>query len=327
MPLPRWSLSLVLLAALLPAQQTIHVDVHLVNVGFSVRDAEGKLVTNLTQDDFEVFEDGAPQKISFFARSLDVPLKLGLLMDVSGSQDSFVKPHLKDLQTFLKNVLGPNDQAFMLCFGNHLRLASDFSNSPRHLTEALELFHKGKIESPEIGPKEVRILGTAFYDAIYYSATRLLANAEGGRKALIIFSDGEDNSSAHHMMEAIEASQSNDVLLFAVRYTEEKNGRLNARNKYGISVMERIARETGGADYDARAKGLKENFQQIGDQLRSSYELAYHSTDPSIDGTFRKIGSRLNRPASQCAPRVAITPINFPSPRNTPPRRGFVLTR
>ena len=296
MTLPRSWFSLCLLAGPLAAQPAIRVDVHLVNVGFSVRDSQGNLVTNLTRDDFDVFEDGAPQKISFFARSSDVPLKLGLLMDVSGSQESFVKPHSKDLHTFLTSVLGTKDQAFMLCFGNHLRLVSDFTNSPKYLTDSLELFHKGKAEFPEIGPVEHRILGTAFYDAIYYSATQLLANSQGGRKALIIFSDGEDNSSAHHMLDAIEASQVNDVLLFAVRYTEMKNGRLNARNKYGIGVMERMARETGGCDYDAREKGLKADFEQIGEQLRSSYELAYHSTDPSDDGTFHKIRIRPRQP-------------------------------
>lgn len=292
----RRALLFALLPGLIPAQQPIRVDVHLVNVGFSVRDDRGNLVTNLTPDDFEVTEDGAPQKIAFFARSTDVPLKLGLLVDVSGSQESFVKPHMKDLQAFLKSVLSPKDEAFMVCFGNHLRLVSDFSSSPHDLVNGLEIFHKGKTEFPEIGPRERRVLGTAFYDAIYYSATQMLGKVEGGRKALILFSDGEDNSSAHHMMEAIEASQSNDVLLFAVRYTEVRDGRLNARNKYGTSVMERIARETGGADYDARAKGLKANFEQIGEQLRSSYELAYHSTDPSSDGTFRKIRIRPKLP-------------------------------
>ncbi len=296
MTLPRSLVPLCLLAGVLAAQPAIRVDVHLVNVGFSVRDSQGSLVTNLTRDDFEIFEDGAPQKISFFARSSDVPLKLGLLMDVSGSQGSFVKPHNKDLHTFLESVLGPKDQAFMVCFGNRLRLVSDFTGSPRRLTDSLELFHKGKTEFAEIGPAEHRVLGTAFYDAIYYSATQLLANIEGGRKALIIFSDGEDNSSAHHMLDAIEAAQANDVLLFAVRYTDVKNGRVNARNKYGMGVMQRIARETGGCDYDAREKGLKANFDQIGEQLRSSYELAYHSTDPSDDGTFHKIRIRPRQP-------------------------------
>lgn len=287
--------ALFALAFLLPAQQTIRVDVQLVNVGFSVRDTAGKLVTNLTQDDVEVFEDGVPQKISFFARSTDVPLQLGLLMDVSGSQDSFVKPHTKDLQTFLKSVLGPNDEAFMVCFGNRLRLVTDYTNSAKELVNGLELFHKGKVEFPEIGPRERRFQGTAFYDSIYYSIHQLLSKDLGRRKALIIFSDGEDNSSAHHMMEAIEAAQAHNVLLFAVRYTEVKDGRLNSRNKYGMSVMERIAQETGGADYDAREKGLKSNFEQIGEQLRSSYELAYHSTDPTGDGSFRKIKIRVKR--------------------------------
>jgi VWFA-related protein len=283
------------LAATLFAQQPIRVDVHLVNVGFSVRDAGGKLVTDLTQDDVEVFEDGVPQKVAFFARSADVPLRLGLLMDISGSQDSFVKPHLKDLQTFLKSVLGAKDEAFMVCFGNRLRLVSDFTNSPKALVNGLELFHKGKTEFPEIGPREHRVLGTAFYDAIYHSTKQLMRDEDTRRKALIIFSDGEDNSSAHHMMEAIEAAQAGNVLLFSVRYTESRDGRLNARNKYGIGVMERIAKETGGADYDAREKGLKSNFEQIGEQLRSSYELAYHSTDPVSDGSFRKIKIRVKR--------------------------------
>ena len=71
-----------------------------------------------------------------------------------------------------------------------------------------------------VGPRERRILGTAFYDAIFYGSTQMMQNMERGRRALIIFSDGEDNSSAHHMMEAIEAAQTNDVLLFTIRYTE-----------------------------------------------------------------------------------------------------------
>ena len=218
------------------APAPIRVEVSLVNVGFSVRDEKGNLVTNLTQDDFEITEDGVPQKISFFARSTDVPLTLGLIMDVSGSQQSFVKPHHNDLQAFLKTVLRPEDRAFLVCFGNNLRLMSDYSNSPKDLVDALKEFEKGKnVEDfPLIGPREHRVLGTAFYDAIFHSSTQMMQNVERGRRALIVFSDGEDNSSAHHMMEAIEAAQANDVLLFTIRYTEVRNGRLNARNKYGI---------------------------------------------------------------------------------------------
>jgi len=276
-----------------PAQAPapIRVEVSLVNVGFSVRDQRGNLVTNLTQDDFEITEDGVPQKISFFARSIDVPLTLGLIMDVSGSQQSFIKPHHNDLQTFLKTVLQAQDRAFLVCFGNNLRLMSDHSNSARELVDSLREFERGKRidDFPIIGPREHRVLGTAFYDAIFYSSTQMMQNIERSRRALIIFSDGEDNSSAHHMMEAIEAAQANDVLLFTIRYTETRDGRLNARNKYGIGVMERIARETGGADFDGTGKGLVDGFRQIDEQLRSSFELAYHTNNPPGDKTFHKI--------------------------------------
>jgi VWFA-related protein len=280
------------------AQVSIRVDVGLVNVGFAVRDDRGGLVTNLTRDDVEVTEDGVVQKIAFFGRSADVPLHLGLIMDVSGSQESFVKPHNKDLESFLKSVLGPDDRAFLLCFGNHLRLVSDYSSSGRVLVSALHQFQKskGNDDYPVVGPLEVRRQGTAFYDAIYHPANLMFSGTGRGRRAFIIFSDGEDNSSANHMLDAIEAAQSNDVALFCLRYTETRNGRLYARNKYGIGVMQRIARETGGLDFDARQKGLEEGFRQIGEQLRNSYELAYHTSNPSGDKTFHKISIRTKQP-------------------------------
>jgi Ca-activated chloride channel family protein len=290
--------TLALIPAFCFAQPAFRTDVHLVNVGFSVRDSQGKFITNLTQDDFEVLEDGVPQKIAFFAKSVDVPLTMGLLVDLSGSQGSFLKPHEKDLRVFLHTALAPKDRAFLLGFGNHLRLIADYSTPDRDLAAALAGYQRLNDTSayPELGPKEIRTAGTAFYDAIYYASTQMLANAEGGRKALLIFSDGEDNSSSHHMLDAIEAAQSNNVLLFCVRYTEVRDHRLNSRNKYGTSVMARVAKETGGADYDAQEKGLVENFKQIGEQLRSAYELGYHSTAPAIDDTFHKISIRAKDP-------------------------------
>jgi len=239
-----------------------------------------------------------PQQISFFARSTDVPLNLGLVMDVSGSQQSFIKPHHKDLQAFLKTVLGKRDKAFVVAFANRVSLVSDYTASASGLVDSLSDFEheKRRFEYPIVGPHEIRILGTAFYDAVYYSSTLMMQNIDRGRRALIVFSDGEDNSSAHHMLDAIEAAQANDVLLFTLRYTEVRNGRLNARNKYGISVMERLARETGGANFDAQEKGLVEGFKQIGAQLRSSYELAYHTPSPPGDKTFHKILIRCKQP-------------------------------
>jgi Ca-activated chloride channel family protein len=289
----------ILLAPLVcAAQATFRTDVRLVNVSFSVRDEGGRLIEHLKQDDFEVLEDSAPQKIAFFARSSDVPLSLGLVMDLSGSQASFVKAHQKDLRTFLDRVLASQDRALLVCFANAPRVITEFTSSGRELVAALEGYQgvRDRGVYPLLGPPEIRVGGSAVYDGIYHTINQMLAPVERGRKALVVFSDGEDNASAHHMLDAIEIAQNHNVLLFPVRYTEIRNGRLNARNKYGTSVLERIARETGGADFDAREKDLGEHFRQIGDQLRSAYELAYHSTNPPGESGFHKITIRVKQP-------------------------------
>src|SRR5271154_2124048 len=86
-----------------PKPETIRVDVSLVNVSFSVRDARGTPVADLTRDDFELLEDNVPQKIAFFGRQNDLPISIGLLIDASGSQEHFTRQHHHDLQEFLKN--------------------------------------------------------------------------------------------------------------------------------------------------------------------------------------------------------------------------------
>jgi len=282
-------------SSLSSAQQPIRVDVKLVNVAFSVRDSHGTLVDNLTKDDVEIVEDAVPQKISFFARSMDVPLTLGLVVDASGSQNHFNKQHQHDLEIFLREVLGPRDRVFLVCFGNHIRLVSDFSQSGPEVIERLKLFDHNDRHFPELGPPEKRDLGTGFYDSIYYSVTEKLA-PETGRRALLVFSDGEDNSSSHDMMTTIETAQAANVLVYTIRYTEKEHGELTSRNKYGIRVMDRIAKETGGTHIDAEKTDPHTYFEQIAEELRTSYELAYYPTSPNKDDTFRKIMIRPKQP-------------------------------
>jgi len=280
------------------AQQppSIHVDVRLINVAFTVRNEKGAFVTDLTKDDFEILDDGLPQPIAFFARSTDLPLSLGLVLDMSGSQAHFIKRHKHDLETFLKTVLTPRDSAFVLCFGNHLRIASDFSASPKELMEGLDHYDHKIEDLPEIGPREYRVEGTAFYDSLYYSSSEKFPAKEGGRRAIVVFSDGEDNSSAHHMLDVIEAAQGGNVVIFGMRYTETRHGRVTGRNKYGMRVMERLGRETGGADFDAEKDDLKKSFREIDEQLRSTYELGYYAAPSLRDGTFHKLVVRSKRP-------------------------------
>ena len=269
-------------------QAQIQVKVNLVNVSFVARDARGALVNDLTQDDVEIFEDALPQKISHFARSLDVPLTLGVVVDASGSQDHFSKQHDKDLDVYFKDVLGPKDRVFLVGFGNHIKLVSDFSSSGSGLMDEWKAYQKSNKHFPLVGPDENRDLGTAFYDSIFYSVTEKLA-MENGRRAILLFSDGEDNSSSHDMMTTIETAQSENVLVYAIRYTDKEHGKLTARNKYGISVMDRVARETGGAHIDAETTDAHTYLLQIAEELRTSYELGYYPADPMKDDSFRKI--------------------------------------
>ena len=287
--------ALLALSPVLALAQSIRVDVNLVTVAFSVRDAHGALVDNLTKDDFDVAEDAVPQHIAHFARSLDVPLTLGLIVDASGSQEHFAKKHQHDLEVFLHDILGPQDRVFLVGFGNHIRLVSDYSQSSADLMEAWKRYEKAGGKFPELGPREERDLGTAFYDSIYYPVTEKLAK-ENGRRALLIFSDGEDNSSSHDMMTAIEAAQFANVLVYTIRYTEKPHGKLTARNQYGIRVMDRIARETGGAHIDAETTDPHTYFRLIAEELRASYELAYYPTNSAKDDAFRKIVIRPRRP-------------------------------
>jgi Ca-activated chloride channel homolog len=278
-----------------PPEPSIKVDVNLVNVAFLVHDGSGALSGSLTKDDIEVFEDGVKQDVRFFGRSADLPLRLALLADVSGSQEKFIKQHHRDIETFLKASVAARDRAMLVCFGNHIRVVSDFSSSADDLLGSLAEFQKGSRHFPELEPDDTREGGTALFDALYLTAFHKLMPERGERKAMILFSDGEDNSSAHDLIDAFEEAQLADSLIYTVRYTESKHGRLTARNKYGTLEMDRLASQTGGAAFDASKKNVAASLRQVSDELRSMYDLGYITTNPVRDGTYRKLSVRVKR--------------------------------
>ena len=278
-----------------PEGLSIRVDVKLVNVAFIVRDSAGALERALTKDDVEVFEDGVRQDVRFFGRSSDLPLRLALAADVSGSQHKFIKAHQRDIERFLKSALTPKDLALMLCFGNHLRVVSDFSSSAEMLVDGLERFQKKSFPTPELDVDLTRSGGTALFDAVYALAEEKLGNSGGERKAIVLFSDGEDNASAHDLMDAIERAQAADALIYTVRYTEGKPERLPARARYGIREMDRLAKETGGAAFDASEKSVGKALAQVSEELRSLYDVGYVSSNLPQDRGFRKVVIRVKR--------------------------------
>jgi Ca-activated chloride channel family protein len=286
-----------LLAAGLLAQEplSIKVDVRLVNVAFIVRDQTGALAGNLTKDDIEILEDGVPQEVRFFGRSADLPLRLALMIDVSGSQDKFNKQHLRDIEEFLTKAVTPRDRATLVRFNDHIRVVTDFTPSPGQFISEVEELRKDR-HYLELDADNTRSGGTALFDTVCATADMKALSDAGERRALMLFSDGEDNSSAHDLIDAIEAAQTADAPIYTVRYTETKKGRMTARNRYGVREMDRLAKETGGASFDASEGDVARSLAHVADELRSMYDVGYVSSHGSAGAGYRKVEIRVKQP-------------------------------
>jgi Ca-activated chloride channel family protein len=310
------------LAALLASQPAsaqqvpvFHSETHLIDSTVSVHDASGGLVQDLKQEDLSVIEDGIPQTIQFFSRAEQLPLSIGLILDASGSQEKFLKEHERDLAEFLKQTLLPDDKAFAVCFGNHLRLVSDWRSGSKEdqqaIRDALHQYDKGDRNQPEIGPQEERDLGTALNDAVYYGITEKMEGIQRRRKVLVVFSDGEENSSEHDLIDTIEAAQDANTLVYAIQYTELKHGKMDARDRYGMRELNHLTSQTGGKTYDSHAMKVSEAFAEIAGELRSLYAVAYHSSNPVQDGDFRKVVIKANRPGIVVRARWVLREVEF----------------
>lgn len=267
----------------------LRVDARLIDTTVIVRDAKDKPVTGLPQTAFHISEDGVPQTVRYFASQRELPLSIGLIVDASGSQDTFVKEHEKEIEVFLQEVMEPRDHAFVICFGNHLRLTSDWSNSPSDILNGIKRFNDGNRDFSELGPQEERKLGTALFDAIYFPITERMVAERGRRRVLIVLSDGEENSSEHDFVDAVSAAQGADTLVYAVRTTEHKSRKMDARDRYGERVLDHMTEATGGRAFDAHAQTAKSIFASIAADLRSMYEIGYYSTNSDRKPTFRKV--------------------------------------
>ena len=200
---------------------SIKVDVDVVNILCSVRNKAGGLVGNLSKDDFTLFEDGKPQTIKYFTRETDLPLTIGLLIDISGSQARLIEDERRAAYQFFSQVLRKKDMAFLISFGPECELLQDFTNSPRLLQSALEGLH---VESgvgglhPGPVPTASQIRGTVLFDAVYLGATDRLQK-EVGRKAMVLITDGVDTASQLKPSEVSAIASSLDVPVYILVIT------------------------------------------------------------------------------------------------------------
>ena len=271
----------------------IRVDVELVNVTFSVRDKRGALVPTLVKDDFEAYEDGRKQDIRSFSKEGDLPLTIGLLIDVSPSQERLIDTERRAAAAFFRQVLKNKDMAFVISFGGEAELLQDLTSSPKLLTQSLDgLRVNASISSPiGQGPVATTQRGTIMFDAVYLAADEKL-RGEVGRKVVLLITDGVDMGSRKKLGQAIEAAHRSDAIIYGIYYFDRA---AYGYHMYGVSDgdLRKMSEDTGGRVFRVeRRTTLEEVFQQLEDEMRNQYTLSYSSTNPNRDGGFRKLEIR-----------------------------------
>ncbi|MGB9234361.1 MAG: VWA domain-containing protein [Terriglobales bacterium] len=254
---------------------TIRKRVDEVNVLFIATDRHGKFVRNLNQKDFSILDDHKPvQSILNFRPETDLPIDLGLLMDLSGSVQGRFAFEKEAATGFLQHIIRHGyDKAFVVGFNKESHLAQDFTDNVPALASGIQRMRNGG--------------GTALYDAIYKACRDKLAREQSDhpiRKAIIVVSDGEDNQSEVTRAQAIEMAQRAEVLIYAIS-TDDSGLILR-----GDKVLEDLASATGGrAFFPYKMKDITRSFAAIEDELRSQYDVSYKPSDFDADGRFHSI--------------------------------------
>lgn len=261
----------------------------------TVMDRHNHFITDLNQSDFKVLDDGQQQKIQFFGRETDLPLRIALLLDTSNS----IRPRLQFEQDaaidFLSTVLRRGkDQAFLMTFDNEPEVIQDYTDESADLADAIRRQRAGG--------------GTALDDAICM-ASQKLANAPRPsgpdadvRRVIVLISDGNDTLSERLPSDAMEAVLRADASIYAISTNTEwlSLDDESKPSKYhivgGDKVLQQFSNETGGrVFFPYRVDDLAQSFTDIGTELRSQYYIAYTPPNPSANGQYHKIQVETDR--------------------------------
>ena len=275
--------------------QTFKREVNLVDVLFTVLNRRNKLVPDLAQGDFKVFDEGKPQEIRYFSKQSDLPLRIGMLLDTSNSIRDRIKFEQDASVSFLFSVLRRNkDEAFVMTFDDEPQIIQGFTSDT------------GALRDQIIGTRAGG--GTAIYDAVFEACSKQLNHPprpagdqpDVVRRVMILISDGEDNLSLHTRSEAIELAQRTSVVIYTISTStqwvslEETNPEKTSDRKYhltdGDKILQDLAEQTGGRSFfPYHVDDLDQSFQDIGDELRNQYSIAYQPLNYVLDGRYHKI--------------------------------------
>ena len=254
---------------------TIRKSVEEVNLIFTATDKRGHFKRNLKSTDVAVWDDGQPPvAVRSFRSETDLPLRVGLVFDVSGSITSRFGFEQEAAVRFFNQVIRPGaDQAFVMTFNSVPRLVQDFTDDPQLLASGIEKLTPGG--------------GSAVYDALYTAALKKLMGAHADRpvrRIIILISDGEDNQSRVSATDVVDAARRAEVSIYAI---STANSNIYSR---GDRVMEKFSDDTGGrAFFPSKIEDVVHAFNTIQEELRSQYALSYKPANFDADGHFRRI--------------------------------------
>jgi Ca-activated chloride channel family protein len=265
--------------------QVFRAGVELVSLNVTVTDSAGRYVTDLDQDDFSVFEDGAKQELSFFNKT-NLPIALSLLIDSSASMEQRME-HAQEAAIGFARKIRPHDMAQVVDFDSRVEIKSGFTNKLEELESAIRTTSAGG--------------STALHNAVYISLKELAKVKaknpdEIRRQAIVVLSDGEDTSSLVSFEEVLELAKRSETAIYTIGLQPRETTALRGFREAEF-VLRQLAQETGGRSFFAqKVEDLKDVYGQIADELSSQYSMGYASKNPRRDGAFRRLVVQTNRP-------------------------------
>ncbi len=252
-----------------------------VTVFFTATDRR-RFVPNLVEEDIRITDDHKPiVKISAFRHQHDLPLRLGLVVDTSGSVNPRFRFEQEAAIQFLRRIVREEvDRAFVLGFSDHVRVTQDYSDDPRLLAAGVTALRNGG--------------GTALFDAIAIACDKLAtasADTNPAARILIVLSDGEDNASRIFLKQALEIAQSRDVTLYTINTRiESVDPQGSHATAEGDAILKRLAQDSGGRFFSRMsARGVASAFSVIEEEMRNRYVLFYRPDELAADGRFHRI--------------------------------------
>lgn len=265
---------------------TIRVQSRLVNIAVSVMDKNGAPIGGLGKDDFEISEDGKPQKIAYFEKESSTPLSIVLAIDASKSVLRDERLEKSAAKHFVNALLRDQDELDLMDFSDSVREIVPFTNQKKRIESGLNELQLGD--------------ETALYDAIFLASERLsqTKNDAGRRRIVVVITDGEDTAKRSRYSQALEEAQRAGAMMYAIIIVPvwEDAG----RNTGGEHALIQMANDTGGKYfYVEDKKDLEPAFARVSEDLRTQYVLGYYAPQHRGDDAFRSVRVEMKDPASQ----------------------------